>query len=150
MAKAKDSAYKPTKVRGDDRSDSGAIFRREVAAFGLDPHRRCGSLSTHALSLISHISQKGTKTSTGKKKLTGFMLFSKENREKVRGGRCLDPTVTPAAVFLTHHLCISPPTPPQVKSENPGIAFGQIGKKLGEMWRALSDKEKQAYKDRKE
>ena len=29
------------------------------------------------------------------------------------------------------------------------LQFGGIGKKLGEMWRALSEKEKQAYKDRK-
>ena len=34
----------------------------------------------------------------------------------------------------------------KVKEDNPGITFGQIGKKLGEMWRALSDKEKEAYK----
>ena len=33
-----------------------------------------------------------------------------------------------------------------IKEENPGITFGQTGKKLGEMWRALSDKEKEAYK----
>ena len=37
----------------------------------------------------------------------------------------------------------------QVKEENADITFGGIGKKLGEMWRALNDKEKQAYKDRK-
>lgn len=53
-----------------------------------------------------------------KKPLSGFMLFSKENR-------------------------------PKVKEENPDISFGQLGKKLGEMWRALSDKEKQEFKDRK-
>ena len=34
----------------------------------------------------------------------------------------------------------------KVKEETPGITFGQIGKKLGEMWRALSDKEKEGYK----
>lgn len=51
----------------------------------------------------------------GKRPLTGFMLFSKENRSKV-------------------------------KEENPDITFGGIGKKLGEMWRALSEKEKAAYK----
>ena len=50
--------------------------------------------------------------------MTGFMLFSKENRAKV-------------------------------KEENPDITFGGIGKKLGEMWRALSDKEKAAYKTEK-
>lgn len=38
----------------------------------------------------------------------------------------------------------------KVKEDNPEITFGGIGKELGAMWRALSDKEKQAYKDRKE
>eukprot|EP00521_Asterionellopsis_glacialis_P000194 CAMPEP_0195254948 /NCGR_PEP_ID=MMETSP0706-20130129/5350_1 /TAXON_ID=33640 /ORGANISM="Asterionellopsis glacialis, Strain CCMP134" /LENGTH=74 /DNA_ID=CAMNT_0040307709 /DNA_START=105 /DNA_END=329 /DNA_ORIENTATION=+ len=52
------------------------------------------------------------------KKLSGFMLFSKENRAKV-------------------------------KEENPDITFGGIGKKLGEMWRALSDAEKEEFKKRK-
>ena len=33
-----------------------------------------------------------------------------------------------------------------VKEENPELAFGAVGKKLGEMWRALSAKEKAAYK----
>jgi HMG (high mobility group) box len=37
----------------------------------------------------------------------------------------------------------------KVKEENPEMTFGQIGKKLGEMWRALTDKEKQDFKDRK-
>jgi hypothetical protein len=34
----------------------------------------------------------------------------------------------------------------KVKEENEGITFGQIGKKLGEMWRALTDEEKEAFK----
>lgn len=38
----------------------------------------------------------------------------------------------------------------QVKKDNPEITFGGVGKKLGEMWRALSEKEKAAYKDRKD
>eukprot|EP00526_Cylindrotheca_closterium_P028275 CAMPEP_0113638338 /NCGR_PEP_ID=MMETSP0017_2-20120614/20077_1 /TAXON_ID=2856 /ORGANISM="Cylindrotheca closterium" /LENGTH=76 /DNA_ID=CAMNT_0000549427 /DNA_START=88 /DNA_END=318 /DNA_ORIENTATION=- /assembly_acc=CAM_ASM_000147 len=33
-----------------------------------------------------------------------------------------------------------------VKEENPELTFGGIGKKLGEMWRALTDKEKESYK----
>lgn len=61
--------------------------------------------------------QKASKKSgKGKKPLKGFMLFSQQNREKV-------------------------------KKENKDITFGQIGKKLGEMWRALSDKEKEKYKN---
>ena len=34
----------------------------------------------------------------------------------------------------------------QVKEENPDISFGEVGRKLGEMWRALSDEEKEAFK----
>ena len=54
----------------------------------------------------------------GKKPLTGFMLFSKEHR-------------------------------PKLKEEEPDLTFGQIGKRLGEMWRALSDEEKEEYKTKK-
>ncbi|KAL7267762.1 Non-histone chromosomal protein 6 [Rhizina undulata] len=32
-----------------------------------------------------------------------------------------------------------------VRAENPGIAFGQVGKVLGERWKALSDKQRQPY-----
>ena len=34
----------------------------------------------------------------------------------------------------------------KVKEENPDLTFGGIGKKLGEMWRALSEEEKASYK----
>ena len=50
----------------------------------------------------------------GKKKLSGFMKFSKQER-------------------------------PNIMKENPGIEFTQVGKKLGEKWRALSDAEKARY-----
>ena len=30
----------------------------------------------------------------------------------------------------------------EVKENNPGIAFGEVGKKLGEMWKGLSADEK--------
>lgn len=32
-----------------------------------------------------------------------------------------------------------------VRAENPGIAFGQVGKVLGERWKALSEKQRQPY-----
>jgi len=32
-----------------------------------------------------------------------------------------------------------------VRSENPGIAFGQVGKLLGERWKALSPKQRDPY-----
>jgi DNA repair protein RAD16 len=35
---------------------------------------------------------------------------------------------------------------PQVVAENPKLSFGEVGRKLGEMWRELSDEEKKKYK----
>jgi len=34
---------------------------------------------------------------------------------------------------------------PAVMKENPGIAFGAVGKELGKRWGALSDAEKKKY-----
>ena len=34
----------------------------------------------------------------------------------------------------------------KVKGEYPELAFGEVGRKLGEMWRALSGEQKQVYK----
>ena len=33
----------------------------------------------------------------------------------------------------------------QVREENPGISFGQVGKVLGDKWKALSEKQRQPY-----
>ncbi|KAG7340638.1 high mobility group box domain containing protein [Nitzschia inconspicua] len=54
----------------------------------------------------------------GKKPLSGFMLFAKEHR-------------------------------PKLKEEHPDLTFGGVGKKLGEMWRALDEKTKENYKSGK-
>ncbi|KAG8525989.1 Non-histone chromosomal protein 6 [Bacidia gigantensis] len=35
-----------------------------------------------------------------------------------------------------------------VREENPGISFGQVGKVLGERWKALSDKQRVPYEDK--
>ncbi|KAI9887330.1 MAG: Non-histone chromosomal protein 6 [Watsoniomyces obsoletus] len=32
-----------------------------------------------------------------------------------------------------------------VRDENPGITFGQVGKVLGERWKALNEKQRQPY-----
>ncbi|EAX98410.1 HMG box family protein [Trichomonas vaginalis G3] len=39
---------------------------------------------------------------------------------------------------------------PQVKAENPGISFGDIAKKLGEMWKNMSEEEKKPYIEKAE
>jgi hypothetical protein len=33
----------------------------------------------------------------------------------------------------------------QIKTENPGIAFGEVGKKLGELWKTLTPEDKAPY-----
>lgn len=35
-----------------------------------------------------------------------------------------------------------------VRSENPNVTFGQIGKLLGEKWKSLSDEEKKPYDEK--
>lgn len=37
---------------------------------------------------------------------------------------------------------------PEVVEKNPGLKFGEVGKKLGEMWRNLSDDNKEPYKQK--
>ncbi|PYH77273.1 hypothetical protein BO82DRAFT_185980 [Aspergillus uvarum CBS 121591] len=36
----------------------------------------------------------------------------------------------------------------KVREENPGISFGQVGKMLGERWKALSDSERRPYEEK--
>jgi len=103
----------------------------------------------------SEFKPKSTKKKGGSGKLvSGFMLFSKENRAKIKEGKrvcvCLcfspPPDDRPFCLYvpLTHCSSIT-----RIVTENPDITFGGTGKKLGEMWRALSDKEKAAFKERK-
>ncbi|KAF9889061.1 Non-histone chromosomal protein 6 [Aspergillus nanangensis] len=36
----------------------------------------------------------------------------------------------------------------KVREDNPGITFGQVGKALGEKWKALSDTDRRPYEDK--
>ncbi|KAJ5239515.1 Non-histone chromosomal protein 6 [Penicillium chermesinum] len=36
----------------------------------------------------------------------------------------------------------------KVREENPGISFGQVGKMLGDKWKALSDSERKPYDEK--
>ncbi|PWY84516.1 hypothetical protein BO94DRAFT_536071 [Aspergillus sclerotioniger CBS 115572] len=36
----------------------------------------------------------------------------------------------------------------KVREENPGISFGQVGKMLGEKWKALSDGDRRPYEEK--
>ena len=39
---------------------------------------------------------------------------------------------------------------PRIKEANPGIAFGDIGKRLGELWNQLTPDQKKIYEDEAE
>ncbi|KAL4897112.1 high mobility group box domain-containing protein [Aspergillus ambiguus] len=36
----------------------------------------------------------------------------------------------------------------KIREDNPGIAFGQVGKMLGEKWKALSDEDRRPYEEK--
>ena len=101
---------------------SRMVVHNFVLEAGDELHVTCASASGNANSVVSNNSQFGGKKGKnatrkqegGKKKLSGFMKFSKEQR-------------------------------PNIMKENPGIEFTQVGKKLGEKWRALPDAEKKSY-----
>ncbi len=52
-------------------------------------------------------------------------------------------------MYILHISSCSKEHREKVKADSPDLTFGGVGKKLGEMWRALSDKEKEEYKTRK-
>jgi hypothetical protein len=114
--------------KGTDRVGDRGWGHHSTAGTGLlsngtrsnaDKHHLIRSLCVLRILCIWNKQKASAKKSGGSKKpLSGFMLFSKEHR-------------------------------PKIKEDSPDLTFGGIGKKLGEMWRALSEKEKQAYKDRK-
>ena len=48
---------------------------------------------------------------------------------------------------LTAFFCFSKKMRPKIKAENPDLSFGELGKKLGEIYRGLSDEDKVEYED---
>jgi len=59
----------------------------------------------------------GAKGTNGKGRISGYLLFSNENRDRLR-------------------------------KENPELSFTTVGKRLGELWKDLSDAERQDWKNR--
>jgi hypothetical protein len=49
---------------------------------------------------------------------------------------------------LTAFMFFNMETRPKVVEENPGIAFGEVGKKLGAMWKTLSEDDKAPYAEK--
>ena len=50
-----------------------------------------------------------------------------------------------ACTTLNGFMLFSKEMRPKVKAEDPDLTFGGIGKRLGELWRGLSDGEKAKY-----
>jgi HMG (high mobility group) box len=48
---------------------------------------------------------------------------------------------------LTSFMLFSNEVRSQIKKENPDMTFGELGKKIGELFRALSNEKKQKYED---
>lgn len=51
---------------------------------------------------------------------------------------------------LSAYMFFANDTRDSVRSENPGISFGQVGKLLGEKWKDLSPEEKKPYEEKAE
>lgn len=63
---------------------------------------------------FSKVKHKKEKVTTPNKSLSPFIIFNKENREKI-------------------------------KTANPDVSFGELGKLIGNAWKALNDTEKSIY-----
>jgi hypothetical protein len=46
---------------------------------------------------------------------------------------------------LSAFMCFSKEMRPKVIAETPGLAFGDVGKQIGELWRNLSEEDKEPY-----
>ena len=79
----------------------------------------------------------------------------------LRLGVCLHREYTPVIFSFWYLLCSSllyrpyfiyhaTANRPKVIKEKPDLSFGEVGKELGSRWRALSDKEKETWKNKPE
>jgi len=72
---------------------------------------------------------------------------AKKQVEKTRGGKKKkDPNAPKRG--LSAYMFFANEQRENVRAENPGIAFGQVGKVLGERWKALSDKQRTPYESK--
>ncbi|KAK9446584.1 high mobility group box domain-containing protein [Limtongia smithiae] len=71
---------------------------------------------------------------------------AKPRKAKAGGRRKKDPNAPKRS--LSAYMFFANEQRETVRSENPGIAFGQVGKVLGERWKALNSKQKVPYEAR--
>ncbi|RMD40096.1 hypothetical protein DV735_g5036, partial [Chaetothyriales sp. CBS 134920] len=82
-----------------------------------------------------------TRTTTAKMPKTS----SKAAAKKTRGGdkKKKDPNAPKRG--LSAYMFFANEQRETVREENPGISFGQVGKVLGDKWKALSEKQREPY-----
>jgi hypothetical protein len=68
---------------------------------------------------------------------------AKAEKEDKKGRKKKDPNEPKRASSAFMHF--SSAKRAEVKENNPGIAFGEVGKKLGEMWKTLSADDKKEF-----
>ncbi|KAK9476799.1 high mobility group box domain-containing protein [Lipomyces japonicus] len=71
---------------------------------------------------------------------------TKTRKTRVGGRRKKDPNAPKRS--LSAYMFFANEQREVVRSENPGIKFGQVGKLLGERWKALGPKDKIPYESR--
>ncbi|KAG5370222.1 Non-histone chromosomal protein 6 [Yarrowia sp. C11] len=65
---------------------------------------------------------------------------------KTTGKKKKDPNAPKRA--LSAYMFFANDNRDAIRAENPGIAFGQVGKALGEKWKTLTDAEKIPYEEK--
>ncbi|KAI9832927.1 MAG: Non-histone chromosomal protein 6 [Sarea resinae] len=68
---------------------------------------------------------------------------TRRTKAKGEGKRKKDPNAPKRG--LSAYMFFANEQRENVRDENPGISFGQVGKVLGERWKALSDKQRTPY-----
>ncbi|KAI1617191.1 non-histone chromosomal protein 6 [Exophiala viscosa] len=70
---------------------------------------------------------------------------AKATKSKARGGdkKKKDPNAPKRG--LSAYMFFANDQRDTVREENPGISFGQVGKVLGDKWKALSEKQREPY-----
>ncbi|KAK8900923.1 hypothetical protein QC760_010387 [Botrytis cinerea] len=58
---------------------------------------------------------------------------------------CIDPNAPKRG--LSAYMFFANEQRDNVREENPGISFGQVGKVLGERWKALNEKQRGPYEE---
>lgn len=85
--------------------------------------------------------KKKAKVSHGELGVQGGEGKGKDKQKKQRKKKDKDAPKKAMAAFMFYSNAIRN----RVKEENPGIAFTEVGKKIGEMWKGLSQEEKAPY-----